>query len=177
MYIDRYFGKYDIYIIRNLIPDYICEEITRTIESSEKTEDSNTKYLNNYVVTDNSKFSKFEIDRYTAMALQKMTDIPCNKTKQLMFRKVYGETKRHKDGCDIRINDTLFRTMSLVYSFNENKGGRFTFPRQGVSFKLNQGDVAIFPPYWTHPHMVSAPEPGTYRYTAVSWLYYDESHD
>lgn len=178
MYIDRYFRKYDIYIVRNLIPDNTCKEIVRAIESSEKTKDTgNAKYLNSYNVTDDSKFSKFEIDRYAAMTIQKMTDIPCHKMSRLIFRKVHGETKKHKDGCDVKIDDRLYRTMSLVYSFNDNKGGRFTFPRQGVSFKLNQGDIAIFPPFWTHPHMVSAPEPGTYRYTAVSWLYYDESHD
>ena len=38
-------------------------------------------------------------------------------------------------------------------------------------YYLKKGEAIAFPPYWTHPHEVSAPENGTFRYTINTWLY------
>jgi hypothetical protein len=177
MYIDKRFSKYDIYIFRNLIPTDTCEKVRDFIEKNDKCCDrANNNYLNNYYVTDEIKAWKIEtdlIEKYTNKIIDTLVDIPFMYTCRIAFRKVFGETKLHKDGLDMHTGSKLVRTSSLVYSFSNNKGGVFTFPRQNVSFQLNEGDVAIFPPYWTHAHRVSAPEPDTYRYTAVSWSYYD----
>jgi hypothetical protein len=179
MYIDKRFSKYDIYIFRNLIPTDTCEKVRDFIEKNDKCCDrANNNYLNNYYVTDEIKAWKIEtdlIEKYTNKIIDTLVDIPFMYTCRIAFRKVFGETKLHKDGLDMHTGSKLVRTSSLVYSFSNNKGGVFTFPRQNVSFQLNEGDVAIFPPYWTHAHRVSAPEPDTYRYTAVAWVYHDES--
>jgi len=175
MYIDKEFEDHDIYIFRNIIPIDICEKMTYFIEyNDKKTDTDNPTYLKTYHLTDEKKTREMDtdhIDKYTKEIIQNLDKIPSEMSSPVIYRKVYGETKLHIDGCGVNAENGLYRTLSLIFSFNNNKGGRFTFPRQHISFHLNQGDVAVFPPFWTHPHEVSAPEPDTYRYTGISWMY------
>ena len=64
------------------------------------------------------------------------------------------------------------RKLSVIICLNDDyDGSEFYFPAQDYKIKLKKGEAIAFPPYWTHPHEVSAPENGTFRYTINTWLY------
>lgn len=99
------------------------------------------------------------------------------------LRKIYGRTRVHCDQLinvhktDITsINNNLpecinmIRNTSMIFALNDDyDGGIFRFPYHDITFKMNKGSVLIFPPYWTHPHEVSALLNNTYRYTINTW--------
>lgn len=49
------------------------------------------------------------------------------------------------------------RFLGIVFFLNTVKGGVMKFSEQKFNYKPKQGDVLMFPPFWTHPHTVSAP--------------------
>jgi len=62
--------------------------------------------------------------------------------------------------------------MSIIIALNDDyEGGEFYFPIQDFRIKLKKGQIIVFPPYWTHYHMVDSPINETYRYTLNTWLY------
>jgi hypothetical protein len=98
------------------------------------------------------------------------------------LRKVYGETKLHIDSVVKMLNNDIIsidndynnerviRNSSVIFTLNSDyDGGIFKFPYQDVSIKLKKGSVIIFPPYWTHPHLVTSVENNTFRYTINTW--------
>ena len=99
------------------------------------------------------------------------------------LRKIYGQTKNHKDGIlnvqksgvtfineEIEEPYKMIRNASLVFALNDDyDGGIFNFTMQNITLKMKKGSVIIFPPYWTHPHEVSSVEAGTFRYTINTW--------
>lgn len=95
------------------------------------------------------------------------------------LRKIYGNTREHKDGILTNTNNTSetilknqIRNMSIIIALNDDyENGEFYFPRQNFKKKLKKGEIIIFPPYWTHPHFVTEPTNNTYRYTINTWLY------
>jgi len=109
-------------------------------------------------------------------------NITFDNTKYIL-RKIYGPTRKHIDGLnEVYCNNINFiknnhvgdykmiRNSSIIFALNDNyDGGLFFFPEQDISFKLKKGSVLIFPPYWTHPHEVSALKNNTYRYTLNTW--------
>lgn len=71
-----------------------------------------------------------------------------------------------------RINSTIsgyrnyIRCLSLIIVLNDDyDGGIFNFPNQNLNLKLKNGEVIIFPPYWTHPYSVSSVGECQSRYT------------
>lgn len=103
--------------------------------------------------------------------------ININGNSGFQFRKIYGPTRVHKDGiCDENIrNDKNLqqaRIVSIIICLNDDyEGGEFYFPVQNITVKLKKGQILIFPPYWTHPHLTNDLKNRTYRYTINSWLY------
>ena len=104
----------------------------------------------------------------------------------IMLRKIYGQTRLHTDGIlnnmkspsayflyengSIFKNERILRSSSIIIQLNDDyEGGIFNFPKYDVSIKLKRGSAIIFPPYWTHEHMVSELENKTYRYTITTW--------
>lgn len=98
------------------------------------------------------------------------------------LRKIYGETKIHKDGIYsdkiLNINNNNYyksnsiRCLSVIIILNNTfEGCEFHFPNQNVTINPQKGQLIAFPPYWTHPHKVSSPLNNTYRYTINTWLY------
>lgn len=95
------------------------------------------------------------------------------------LRKIYGETRRHSDGVQgyghksnlKSISTDSLRNMSVIIALNDDyEDGVFNFPYQSKKLRLKKYQAVAFPPYWTHPHEVSAPKEGTYRYTINTWL-------
>jgi predicted 2-oxoglutarate/Fe(II)-dependent dioxygenase YbiX len=63
------------------------------------------------------------------------------------------------------------RVLSLSIALNDDyDGGEFSFFSDTVNFKLNKGDVIIFPSNFMFPHQIKTIENGT-RYSIVSWIY------
>lgn len=58
---------------------------------------------------------------------------------------------------------------ALVYLNDDYEGGETSFPVQGVKLKPPAGSVALFPPFWTHPHEALPPTSGT-KYVVAGWL-------
>jgi hypothetical protein len=63
------------------------------------------------------------------------------------------------------------RVLSMSIALNDDyDGGEFSFFSDTVNFKLNKGDVIIFPSNFMFPHQIKTIENGT-RYSIVSWIY------
>lgn len=93
----------------------------------------------------------------------------CCGYEHFSIRKIYGPTKFHCDG--VGNIPKMARNMAMIVALNSDyEGGEFCFPVQNCKIKLEKGDILLFPPYWTHPHMVNAPKGNTYRYTINTWL-------
>lgn len=107
--------------------------------------------------------------------LSKNYEIKCSGDSGYQLRKIYGETRIHKDGTfdnNKNINNT--RCISLIIALNDDyEGGEFYFPIQNIKVKLKKGQIIAFPPYWTHPHCTMELLNRTYRYTINTWLYED----
>ena len=93
------------------------------------------------------------------------------------LRKIHGKTRRHIDGVlgyittEQPVSPKSIRNMSVVISLNDDyDSGEFYFPYQNKKIRLKKYQAVAFPPYWTHPHEVSAPKKGTFRYTINTWL-------
>jgi len=93
------------------------------------------------------------------------------------LRKIYGPTRVHSDGIRVEAKNNIIsshriRNFSVIICLNSNyEEGHFFFPKQNKLIKLEKGEVILFPPYWTHPHMVLSPTKNTYRYTLHTWLF------
>ena len=90
----------------------------------------------------------------------------------LSLRKIHGATRRHSDGvyCADHLGDVYERKLSVIVGLNNDfEGGEFYFPLQDFRTQVKRGQAICFPPYYTHPHEVSAPTNG-YRYTINTWL-------
>lgn len=106
--------------------------------------------------------------------------ININGNTGFQFRKIFGSTRIHKDGIhahhmvsDKNIEEAkIARIASIVICLNDDyEGGEFYFPVQNITVKLKKGQILIFPPYWTHPHLTNDLKNRTYRYTINSWFY------
>jgi hypothetical protein len=145
---------------------------------------SELKDIDTKIKIDNMIYDKmYEFKTY----LQKELNIKIDGDSGYCLRKVYGATKKHIDGIlsspktQIKIiNESRFvsissiRCMSCIIILNDDfEGCVFRFPKQNIEVYPKKGMLIAFPPYWTHPHSVSEPSPGTHRYTINTWLYQD----
>lgn len=97
---------------------------------------------------------------------------------ELCIRKIHGKTRLHCDGPGGDMDKSHsyksdeLRVLTLIIALNSDyDGGEFIFPDQNVIVKLKKGQAITFPPYWTHPHLVTSPENGTFRYTINTWIH------
>ena len=87
------------------------------------------------------------------------------------LRKIHGTTRLHIDG---PLDDPggQIRNLSCIIALNDDfGGGEVSFPKQDFKYRMSKGDILMFPPYHTHPHLVFPPHAGTYRYTINTWFY------
>ncbi len=174
----------DIYIIHNLIQDTFCENIRNLIDSQAHENITGYTYVSAviaYIITlgdislDNI-IIKQDISLLLSGYIRAITSIisKINNTifqnfipniSTVEFRKIYGETKKHIDN----ISRDNPRMLTCIIMLNDDyDDGIFSFPSQNVQFKPKKGDIILFPPYWTHPHQVSAPTNG-FRYAITFW--------
>jgi len=188
-----------IFIIENntFITDNFCNQLIDYIDSfTEKPNTNKAKWGNGQ--NTNCKFGHIEKgmlkDKETGedfddiifkavgeviKYLKKNFDLQSKGDSGYCIRKIHGPTRCHKDGITDNgielyqgIPARRVRNMSLIIALNSDyDGGEFYFPAQDYKVKLKRGQIIAFPPYWTHPHMVTPPTNGTYRYTINTWLY------
>jgi hypothetical protein len=183
----------NIFIIENneLITNDLCNELINyinttnnfSIEKWDVNRNVNCKYININDIKETEIKDKFDnsiykIINYIINYLNNEYNIICSGDSGYCLRKIHGPTRLHKDGINIEPIDNRYipikkiRTMSIIIALNDDyDGGEFYFPIQDFKIKLKKGQIIVFPPYWTHPHMVDTPENETYRYTINTWLY------
>jgi hypothetical protein len=183
----------NIFIFENneLITNDLCNELINyinttnnfSIEKWDVNRNVNCKYININDIKETEIKDKFDnsiykIINYIINVLNNEYNIICSGDSGYCLRKIHGPTRLHKDGINIEPIDKRYipikkiRNMSIIIALNDDyDGGEFYFPIQDFKIKLKKGQIIVFPPYWTHPHMVDTPEKETYRYTINTWLY------
>lgn len=176
---------------KNLITNDFCDELINYINKLDNVNiekwgintNVNCKFVNINNIDDVDIKRKFDSKIYEIIAwvinqLKSDYNITCSGDSGYCLRKIYGPTRLHKDGININPIDNRYlpikkiRNMSLIICLNNDyEGGEFYFPRQNFKIKLKKGEIIAFPPYWTHPHMVSELINKTYRYTINTWLF------
>lgn len=183
----------NIFIFENpeLINEDFCQELINYINNSSHygieewghNSNVNSKFILIKTIKEFEVKEKFDnyiykIINYIVKNLYNEYGITCSGDSGYLLRKIHGPTRLHKDGIDPELIDNTFipikkiRNMSIIIALNDDYDeGEFYFPIQDFRIKLKKGQIIAFPPYWTHPHMVSAPTNGTHRYTINTWLY------
>ena len=191
--------KYNIFLKDSFISDENCDFIRNFIDESNKNNNLNQEkwgpgsnvqcfYFNIEDINNCEMKVKIENIIYKKMILfqkelKEKYNIHTKGDSGYCLRKIYGSTRQHKDGtiCATSfhvINNKTYapidnvRALSAILILNDDyEGCFFEFPRQEISLSLKKGQLIAFPPYWTHPHKVTEPLNGSYRYTINMWLY------
>jgi hypothetical protein len=183
----------NIFLLENdeLITNDFCKELINYINTKSNllTEEwgnntnVNCKFIKINNINESEIRTKFDNDIYKIINyiinyLNNEYEIICSGDSGYCLRKIHGPTRLHKDGISVELIENRYipikkiRNMSIIIALNDDyDGGEFYFPVQDFKIKLKKGQIIAFPPYWTHPHMVSGPLNGTYRYTINTWLY------
>lgn len=189
----KYKSNNGIFIFENseLITNKLCTELIEYINEIDKSgiekwgpkTNVNCKFVNIDEIKNEEIKKKFDSQLFELIGwiinhLRQEYNITCSGDSGYCLRKIYGPTRLHKDGININPIDNRYlpirkiRNMSIIICLNDDyDGGEFYFPSQDYKIKLKKGQIIAFPPYWTHPHMVSEPTNNTYRYTINTWLY------
>jgi hypothetical protein len=160
---------------------------------------TNKNENNKIITNNMNGFTNTQINNYNQLINSMMiliqrimnkVDNSINWNDQILFnsgynlRKIWGETRLHIDNIfdvytsgvnsiynyEIQKPYKMVRNVSIIFALNDDyDGGKFYFPYQDVELKLKKNSVILFPPYWTHPHKVSALLNGTFRYTINTW--------
>jgi hypothetical protein len=191
--------KYNIFLKDSFISDEDCDFIRNFIDESNKNNNLNQEkwgpgsnvqcfYFNIEDINNCEMKVKIENIIYKKMILfqkelKEKYNIHTKGDSGYCLRKIYGSTRQHKDGtiCATSfhvINNKIYapidnvRALSAILILNDDyEGCFFEFPRQEISLSLKKGQLIAFPRYWTHPHKVTEPLNGSYRYTINMWLY------
>ena len=186
------YEKYGIFLFDNVFSDDICEKCIKYINDNANFEKyynptSNLVGAKEIVLQNNTCHNGLNREIFENLSIimkdisvkiqYKMGEgiIIINGDVGYHLRKISNITHLHKDGVLNNNDATNFdsremRVVSIIGAFNDYEGGIIHFPHQDIKIKLKKGQVLAFPPYWTHPHEVSAPENGTVRYTVTTWM-------
>lgn len=181
-----------IILLDNVIKPSLAKELINYIDSSNDTleerygDDTNVMcdYLNMSDIRNPKTKEKLDggLFKTVGTIIQKIYDdhqIISSSDTGYCLRKINGKTRLHKDGVTgygsnknlETVSAKSIRNMSIIIALNDDyENGEFNFPYQNKKIKLKKYQAIAFPPYWTHPHEVSAPKKGTFRYTINTWL-------
>jgi len=59
----------------------------------------------------------------------------------------------------------------LLYLNDVEEGGQTVFPEYGITIPAKKGSIAIFPPFWTHPHLGEQPKSND-KYIMGTYMHY-----
>lgn len=182
----------DIFIIKNQFTNEMCNELIEKInkyeesmkeEIIEKNQNVQCKHMSTiYFINNNidkEYFEKLDKELFNKVTLNTQKIMQIKKSLKIekddgyKLRKIHGYTKTHTDGIlEFNEDKKYLRCLTMIIQLNNNfEGGIYDFPEQNVKIRLDKGDMIFFPPFWTHPHGVSALEKNTFRYTIHSWFF------
>jgi hypothetical protein len=178
-------GTTNIYVIDNAFNNDLCDKLIKYIDSTKLKKlslcDTNNVECYSVVHIEENETHGFVIEKIKELfksVNQKNDKINIKGQTLFELRKVYGETRIHQDGVfngDIIQTENngkvkTVRSLTIVVTLNDDfDGGVYTFPNQNITIKPKKGTAILFPPYYTHPHSVSAVETGKFRYICSSW--------
>jgi len=85
----------------------------------------------------------------------------------------YSVGEKFDEHVDAIYGNKLFQNRQrsvLIYLNDDYEGGETRFIRQELQIKPPAGSLAMFPPFYTHPHSGEPVTKGT-KYVVVGWLY------
>jgi hypothetical protein len=178
-------GTSNIYVIDNAFDSELCDKLINYIDSTKLKKlsfsDTNNVECYSVVTIEENETHSFVIEKIKELfksVSEKNDKIKIKGQTLFELRKVYGETRIHEDGIfNGEIVETenngktkVIRSLTIVITLNDDfEGGIYNFPNQNISIKPKKGTAILFPPYYTHPHSVSAVETGKFRYICSSW--------
>ena len=173
---DFYREIIDNFIINNSFANLVWQAGNNVNCNTFMLDDKNFKFTNKSLIKEiNNKTTR--IFNKLRTYLKENYEMNAKGDSGFQFRKIFGPTRVHKDGIYDTSNPVTLdvtRMASVIVCLNDDyEGGEFYFPIQDITVKLKKGQIIVFPPYWTHPHLTMDLKNRTYRYTINSWLYED----
>lgn len=179
------------YIItfEQIIPDTLCDKILNEYTNTKEwfmtgigtDGEPNTKVRNCEMIeisqghTIGESHQRREIDRelfdVAGECIQKYND-------KFLYARIQEDTgyellRYNKGGFYIQHTDSFLQAPRLITaSFilnNDYEGGEFGFFNNTLKYKLNKGDVIMFPATFMYPHQINPVTKGT-RYSIVTWF-------
>lgn len=75
--------------------------------------------------------------------------------------------------CEHGPGDCSLRILAWMFYLNDvDDGGETYFPYQNKKFKPRQGDLLIWPAFWTHPHK-GIPSKKNIKYITTGWISFE----
>ena len=179
-----------IFVLENIIPDKLCNDILNEYENSKEWLDTavggkgdiNKEIRNcttigmslNKVIEKNKNLRKILDDEVFECAKKSIENYN-EKFKQAHISKDSGYQllKYEKGGFYTQHVDSFTeipRTISCSFTLNDNfKGGEFSFFNNTFMYSLKKGSAIMFPSNFLYPHSVLPVINGT-RYSIVTWF-------
>ena len=177
-----------ILVLKNIIPEVLFNNILAEYNNSDEwtstaiANGSENKKVRNcdtiqlsqpFVIRDNN--NRFKIDQELFKVTSECIVQYTTKFKHSSIQEDTGyELLRYKEGgFYIQHVDSFLQAPRLVSAslhLNDNyEGGEFSFFDRQLKYKLNKGDVLMFPSTFMYPHEVMPVTKGT-RYSIITWF-------
>lgn len=176
-----------IMVIKNIVPDTLCDRIISEYKNSTdwikaETRGGVRKDVRNcatiamsekYIIGDNSIRQEIDSDLFkiAGKCIDKYRHVHIN---CVIDEDTGYELLRYKEGgFYTQHTDTFIHAPRLVSCSlnlnNDYEGGEFAFFDKGLKYKLNKGDVIMFPSTFMYPHEIMPVTKGT-RYSIITWF-------
>jgi len=176
-----------ILVLKNIIPNTLCENIVKEYKNCNQWTKANTgsgiqdkirncdtvELSQQFVIQDNHV--RKEIDHELFNVAGQCIETYRNKHSQCRIDEDTGyELLRYKKGeFYIQHVDSFLQASRLVscsmHLNDDYEGGEFAFFDRKLKYKLNKGDVLMFPSTFMYPHEVMPVTKGT-RYSIITWF-------
>jgi hypothetical protein len=184
---DKSVPEHNIFVFKSsIVPSSLCRDLIDFITSHpddaivstwgefEHVIAKNIHFEENEELLQNFDLLVFSIIEKVARILRNTFGLKAKNDSGYVLREIYGPTRLHADhlyGDQFDEKKTKnARNLAVILALNDDfEGGQFYFPVQNITLKLSRGEVLVFPPYWTHPHLVTTPSSS--RYTVNTWFF------
>jgi len=176
-----------IKVIKNLIPNTLCDQILTEYANTNDWVDANTGggiqknirnchtigLSHNNIIKDSAIRKKIDDDLFN-IASQCIEKYNSNHTHAQIAEDTGYELLRYREGEFYSQHvDTFLQAPRLVscsmHLNDDYEGGEFAFFDRQLKYKLNKGDVLMFPSTFMYPHEVMPVTQGT-RYSIITWF-------
>lgn len=176
-----------IIILKNIVPSDLCDKIIEEYKNCNQWEKAYTrKVLEDGVDDKHRNCESIAMSLQSCEYRQKLDHdlynvaIQCIEAYNNKFEHSYVsedtgyDLLRYKTGGYYKTHVDSFltspRLISCSFHLNDNyEGGEFAFFDRKLKYKLNKGDVLMFPSTFMYPHEVMPVTKGT-RYSIITWF-------